>query len=402
MTFSGPRRPPWLGSYVVWTAGAIAFWIAVLATLTAGKYGGDLRGFLHVGTQFTHPKPLASVPPVGPWGYDGQFYATLATDPCLRKPETTSFLDNPRYRSGRIALPALAYLLALGDAETATYTYPVLVWLVSFGGLGALAWLAKSFGVAPWWVLAASLNVGLAASLTRSTPDAPAFSFLLLGWILLRQEKFVASTVPFVAAGLARETTLLAAWAVAAAHVAATKKRAALWPPALASAALLSWMAYLAARFPHHPGGMEGNVGWPFLGLAQKIWALARGKDAHAMELLAFLGLLALLVATPWVAQRFFEERAVLFVCVGLLGLSLTMNVYAEAFAFSRVLLPLPWIGGLLIPGAKREGVFVKAGLALHALGGLSLVHGEYLAAGGIGGVLQATVRMLALALFSR
>ncbi|MGC8917552.1 MAG: AZOBR_p60025 family cell surface glycopolymer formation protein [Thermoanaerobaculum sp.] len=400
-----PRRDlrrPLLESHVSWAAAAVFIWIAVLATLTAGKYSGDLRGFLHVGSEFKHPRVFAPIPPVGPWGYDGQFYATLATDPFLRQPETASLLDNPRYRAQRIALPALAYLLALGKAEAATYTYPLAVWLTSFLGIGALAWLAKSFGVAPWWVLVAAFNAGFAASLTRSTPDAPALAFLLLGWIALRQGKLALATFFFMAAGLTRETSLLAVWALVAAELATTKKPSALAPAILPSGTVLLWAAYLAARFPHQPGGMGGNLGWPLGGLTQKVWLVARGKDVHAMEFLAFLGLLALLAAIPLVAKRPLHPRAVLYLGFGLLALSLTMNVYAEAFAFSRVLLPLPWTAVLLLPQAPRVRVPLEAGLLLQGLSGLSLVHGEYLAAGGLRHVLATTLRMLALVLHSR
>lgn len=397
----GPNVRTLLRSYVAWTVVTVCFWLAVLGLLALGKYRGDLRGLLHVGSEFRHPEAFSGIPPIGPWGYDGQFYATLATDPLLRSPQTPGFVDNPRYRAKRVFLPLLAYLAAAGDPVAATYLYPILCWLLTFAGLAALAALAKEFAVQPWWIAVAGLNVGVAASLTRSTPDAPAVSLLFLAWYLLQKQRLLGFSALSLAAVLTRETTLLGVWALAVAHDRQTKRRRAFAAPLVATAVFLSWSLYLALRFPEHPGGLAGNLGWPLLGLWHKGEAFVRGQGVHFMEIAATVGLFALLLgalrrvsptgAGPWLVLAGY----------GALALVMTLKVYEEAFAFTRVLLPLAWAATLLVGQARSSGL-LAGGLALQAGAGLSLIHGEFLGAGGVRHVLAVSARALALWFFPR
>src|SRR5262245_44449285 len=45
------------------------------------------------------------------WGYDGQFYAQLATDPLLRDPELATAIDAPAFRARRMLFCWSAYIL---------------------------------------------------------------------------------------------------------------------------------------------------------------------------------------------------------------------------------------------------------------------------------------------------
>lgn len=395
------RLPALLTSYALWTVAAIGVWIAVFAFLTLAKYGGDCRGVLHVGSEFRHPAAFSGIPVVGPWGYDGQFYATLATDPLLRSQQTAGFLDNPRYRAQRVFLPMLAYLVGAGNPAAASYAYPILCWLLTAAGFAAFAVLARDFGVPPWWVLAASLNVGVAASLTRSTPDAPAASLLFIAWFLQHRQKALAASAFSVAAALTRETTILGLWALAVADYLKTRRIKAFAAPLMGTGAWFFWTVVLARRFPEHSGGIEGNLGWPLEGLWRKAETLVHGQGLHLMEITAILGLFAPLLAAGKAARPTTDSRGFVFAGYGALALVLTFKVYEEAFAFARVLLPLAWAGALSVePGARRA--FLKGGVALQALAGLSLVHGEFLAAGGVRHVLGKSVRALALWFFPR
>lgn len=389
-------------SYALWTAAAIGVWIAVFALLTLAKYGGDFRGFLHVGSEFRHPAAFSGIPAVGPWGYDGQFYATLATDPCLRSPETASLVDNPRYRAQRIVLPLLAYLVAAGNPLWVTYTYPILCWLFTLSGIGALAVLARDHRVPAWWVFIAGINVGVAASLTRSTPDAPALALLLFAWLAQERNQPVLASLLSLVAVLTRETVLLAVWAVGLASYLRTRRRAALVPALAGTVALLSWTLFLAFRFPQHPGGMGGNLGWPLFGLARKAQTFVHGPGLHLMELSAFLGLLALLVGAARTGRPPFDERNLVLGAFAALALFVTEKVYVEAFAFARVLLPMAWAATLSVGDRGYRRLSLQVGLVLQAAAGLSLVHGEFLAAGGVRHVLGASARALALWFFPR
>src|SRR6185295_9574986 len=74
--------------------------------------------FFRIGDSYPHPGSLPADALVhrGEPGYDGQFFLALAYDPGLRDPRTAASLDNPRYRARRILFPALAHVLALGNA----------------------------------------------------------------------------------------------------------------------------------------------------------------------------------------------------------------------------------------------------------------------------------------------
>src|SRR4051794_5369970 len=59
------------------------------------------------------------------WGYDGEFYAMIATDPLLLNPELKPALDLPSYRARRIVLPVLAWCAGLGKPAWILQCYSV-------------------------------------------------------------------------------------------------------------------------------------------------------------------------------------------------------------------------------------------------------------------------------------
>jgi len=378
----------------LWAALAVAFWLATLATLAGVKYRGDLRGLLHLGSRFPHPAALADAPAVGPWGYDGQFYAALATDPLLLHPESPALLDNPPYRSQRVLLPLVAWLASFGHARTATFAYPLLCWLGTAAGFFALAKLLRDRGVPGFWVFLAALNVGVAASLTRSTPDGAAAALFLLGLVACRSRRPQAAAALWGAAVLARETLLVPVWGATLPQLWRQRSAKAAFPALLPTALLFLWTAALLLRFSPALPAPGGNLGLPLLGLGEKLLALAGGSGVHWMEVLAFSGLL-LLLASALVPRGFGESGETAFFAMALFATLLSIKVYVEAFAYARVLLPLAWTGVLLVGEKSWQRWLAASGLVLQALAGLSLVHGEFLAAGGAGEVLRFLSQLL-------
>src|ERR1700736_4869464 len=59
-------------------------------------------------------------------GYDGQFYAQVAIDPLAQNPRLATALDDAEYRSRRIAMPALAWLLGVGEPARIVTCYTLI------------------------------------------------------------------------------------------------------------------------------------------------------------------------------------------------------------------------------------------------------------------------------------
>jgi hypothetical protein len=203
------------------------------------RYGGDPRAFLCLGLNFSHPAGLASAPRTSPWGYDGQFFAVLATDPLVLDPATAESLDAPSYRSRRILLPLVAWLVTLGRDSAAPFAYLVLCWGFGLAGVGLLAiWLERA-GRSPWLALLYAASGGVVVSFLRATPDAAVTALVLAGLWAARTGRDRSALAALTAAALARETAVLAAVALAA--VAGSRSR---WHTALLLAvAVLSALA---------------------------------------------------------------------------------------------------------------------------------------------------------------
>ena len=127
------RKPGSLQVLLV-TASAALVWAVILGAIASLRFGGDLRGFLFLGSGFPHPAALADAPRYGTSGYDGQFYSALATDPLMLRAETEGFLDSPRYRSLHVIVPLAAWVLGFAQDSLAIRAYQVLVLGAGAGG----------------------------------------------------------------------------------------------------------------------------------------------------------------------------------------------------------------------------------------------------------------------------
>ena len=372
------QMPPWL--VLVVTA---AFWAAVLGVVALGRYGGDVRAFVCLGEERIHPEALAGIPRSSEHGYDGQYYAILAGDPLLLRPETAACLDAPYYRAGRIGLPLAAWLLALGRPGLAVLLYQLLCW---GGGLAAVYLAARwldAEGRPAAWALLLAVSAGLATSMFRSTPDGAAVALILAALWLHRRERPLAVVVILVAATLVRETSLLAAAALCFVELRRQRWRSAAASIALPLLAFSGWQLGLrlliGAGRDHHVGG---NFGLPLEWLPGKLVRLAEmGLPAARMEVAGLLALAACFAALVSVALRWRRWSApeAVFAAFGLLGLVLAGPVYVEAYAYARVLLVLPFLALLIAFRAVRrsERWVLLAVPILFAATGAFVVRGE-------------------------
>jgi len=371
------RRAP-----LVVTATAVIAWGAFLVTMADFRWGGEIRTYVCLGDEFYHPAALDDVPRVGVSGYDGQYYAALATDPLFFKNDTSKALDAPSYRARRVMISFLAWVLALGMPVSAVYLYQLLCW-----GLAALAvylvarWLADD-GHSPWWAYLLAVGAGMATSVLRTTPDPGALALVLLALWLHRDGRFPLALVTACAAVMARETSYLVAVAIAIAEARQRRfVRAAaflLLPVALFSL----WQLNLMRLF--HGSFMEGggNFSVPFIWLGHKV-ASAFGA-AHGVRWAEVVGLLAILascVATllPLTRPSSLSAPELTLVLFGVMGIFLSYAVYVEVWAYSRVLIVVPFLA--LLVAERQDRAWRRWALRsvpiLYAVIGLLVVVGE-------------------------
>ena len=315
------------------------FWTLVVVVLACGHYAGDIRGLLCVGEEAYLPAAFETVPRSGPSGYDGQQYAALATDPLLRDFDTTRAFDAPVYRAGRILIPLLAWLLALGHASPAIVAYQLLCWGLGVAAVFVVArWLAAE-GRSPWWALPLVCSAGLAAAMMRSTPDAAALALMLAALFLHARGRFVPAVVMAVAAVLARETSYLAALAIAFEE---------LWRRRVARAAafvliplvpLAAWHLYLRSVLgPPRPLGVS-RFTTPFAWVPEKLPVVFAASGISWQEVFGLLAIAATTVAFILVASRptTWAAPELAFLAFGALGLVLTDRVYVETWGYARI-----------------------------------------------------------------
>jgi hypothetical protein len=279
-------------------------------------------------------------------GYDGQFYHYLAHDPGLG-PEVLQHLDDPRVRSRRILVPALAHALALGRSQWVDPAYLVVVLLFVFAGaywsarLAVLEGWSAAFGVA-FLLIPATL-----ISLDRMTADVALAALSVALWLYSRSVSWWRLFIVLALAPLVRETGLIL---VAAASLAAFLDRRPARGIGLGSAALpsLAWYAFVHSRTPGLPypvsfvplSGIITSLIHPAL-YADKLPMVARLD--RATDALALLGVVTAFV----LAWRPLRERrlgpgelaGMLFAALGLVVQR--VDHWGHVFDFGRVYSPL-------------------------------------------------------------
>jgi hypothetical protein len=360
---------------------AALFWVLVVSLIADFRYDGDLRALLCVGEETHHPAAFDTVPTVGPWGYDGQQYAALATDPFLRRVDTVAALDTPSYRATRIVVPLLAWLVALGNPGASLVTYQLVCWALGIAAVFLLArWLADEES-SPWWALLLVASAGLAAAIIRSTPDAAALLFMLAAlWLHARHRPWLALALA-CAAVLTRETSYLVAAAIALDELRRRRWVSAASFALVPLALVVGWQFYLRSVLGTAFATGASNFSVPFGWLPAKLATVFAGGHVWWMELLGLCAVAATALAMAVVASRPSRWAApeVTFLAFGTMGLFLSYNVYTETWAFARALIVLPFLAVLI---AARETArwrrwTVLSVAVFYLLSGLALTRAE-------------------------
>jgi hypothetical protein len=308
------------------------------------------------------------------WGYDGQFYAQLAVAGDPFHPQLRYALDSPPYRSQRILLPLLAHVLGLGRVR----------WVLEIYALANLAcWIALAALLARWWFPPTDFHnllrwagtlfgAGMIISVTRALTDGPALLAIACGARAIERARPRLGALVLAAAGLVRETSVLAGGGFFAPDALRGRRG---WARAVAlgvacAAPVVLWA--LVVRRHYGMGGGEGNIVAPFSALPVKLHALQRAWREHGFGSIddEVFGLTALAVQVGFIVARprasvlwwrIGAAFALLFVCLG--------NYVWEGIpsAATRAVLPLTLAFNVLAP--RTPG-----GLVLLAAGNLTLL----------------------------
>ena len=306
-------------------------------------------------------------------GYDGQFYAQMAVAGNPFDPALARALDAPAYRERRILVPLAVHLLALGRPAA-------IVQLFALANVICLALLAAL--LARWWFPPGDLgnllrwagvvfSAGMVVSTTRSLIDGPALLLLAVAARQLERGRHRPAAVLLALAGLARETSLLAAGAFWTPGQTPAERRRALGATVVAAGPALGWALLLASHF-QHLGGLR-NLAGPFAALPDKGRALGAAWRAHGFDR-ALRGELLVLLALAvqigfFVARRHHRDLwwrlgAAFALFAPFLGAPVWEGFPSAA---ARALLPLSLAFNRLAPRSRR-------GLALLVAGNLGLL----------------------------
>jgi hypothetical protein len=318
--------------------------------------GHGLTKLLEVGPVYL-PRALPQFQALNPatthrLGYDGQFYAQVAIDPLLRNPGLAQALDVPEYRSRRILMPALAWLLG-ARRPSAVVTAYILLHVASWY---VLLWLLihseRPETVQHWLcIVAIVLTTGALASLQRSLTDLPAATLLVAAAVLAGRSR----TIFLSLAVLTRETYALCAWAPLPDL---RKTSHPFWRGSAHIVAIilpfLIWAVYVRSRFENHFYG-EDNFAWPFEGwIYGPILALVRGHRAAGVAGLSLLVELLYLAIRPRL-DSFYWRVAISF---GVASCFLSDEPLGSDVSFTRDLLPMT-IGFNILLMRERPAKFL-------------------------------------------
>jgi len=311
------------------------------------------------------------------FGYDGQFYAQIATDPLLTDPALNDAIDVVSYRARRIAMPVFGYMLGFGQPAWILQLFPlinVLAWL------GILILLARHLPSRTWedkarW-FAILFAMGCLESVKFSLTDLPAAFLLLLAWDLHSRNHRSGAWAALVTAGLTRETSLLAAVAIPDRM---DRQPASRWIRVAfiaAGAALpfLIWTFYLNIRFPTH-SGFAANFDAPFIQWIKLVHDVVGGPVSLSWlerDVFGLIGLAGLVTQIVWLIRHPLPHNPLwrTAIAFAILLPVLGAAVWHGYWAVMRTALPLTIAFNLLYqPKGRFWPVFLLANASiLHGL----------------------------------
>lgn len=295
----------------------------------------------------------------GTQGYDGQVYHLIAHDPWMRKGSADA-IAGAAFRYQRILVPALAWIIALGQDQWIHAAYFAVILGFAFLGVYWLALVAERAGLPPAWGLAFVLTPAAITSIDRMTADI-ALAALAAGfaWYAGKKPGWTMLAV-LTCAALTRETALPIIGAYALFRCTQKRFIDGLWTAATALPAV-AWYLYLSRRAG--PSPLPSYLDWvPLSGYIERIvhptmYALTPAKNTLAMILdyAALAGVaLGLVLAARLAIQRRWDAQASAVYALALAAMLIrSRSVWEDAYAFGRVLTPFLLLTGIEFLSAR-------------------------------------------------
>jgi hypothetical protein len=360
--------PRWLCALILLAISIVPSWFV------AGHYNRE-HGFTELilfGSRFQDvelPEVKALHPALlSDFGYDGQYYAQLAMDPTMRRPDLRVAVPQINYRSDRYLPMLLSYIFGFGQPGAILTAYVLLNIVFWFGLVALMAAYFRGRTARQYACLVASaMTTGSLVCIERSLGDLPGATFALASALV---DGAAAATLISLAA-LCKPTFLLAlaryVWPLPVGGRAFLHRAGLVL---LAIAAPLALHLYL--RYTLGPlNQVSQNVGGPFVHLAlteainwHNLMAEpfklrffdVTGWEWRCFEVLAPVSMLVQVIhfaiwrdprsALWWLGATF----CVLFICLG-------RPVTEEEIASARTVLPMTLAFNLRLAG-QRGSVF--------------------------------------------
>ncbi|MCE9622740.1 MAG: hypothetical protein K8R99_10375 [Actinomycetia bacterium] len=189
----------------------LAALFVVVRLLSVGD--GNFGSFVGAGDLLSSGTSLPLQPGAG---YDGQFYYRMAIEPLNFDATAVGVTIDSEQRLQRIGYPAMAWLVSLGGLLSVTFSLVAVnvLGLALIAGLGGV--FAQRLRRHALWGLALALYYGLAFTLSKDLTEIVEVSFLLLGLLAARQQRYVLAALALSGAVLTRESSMFFVPAVAA------------------------------------------------------------------------------------------------------------------------------------------------------------------------------------------
>ncbi len=238
-------------------------------------------------------------------GYDGQFVYYIARDPLNAPP----LIDVPAYRYQRVLLPALGWLLSLGQAPLLPFALLVVNGVALAGSTALLENLLRAANVSRWYALGYSLSLAALGGTRLTLPEPLAYGLCIAGVWFIARDRWLPSALMFALAAFAKETTLVFAAGVGL-HLLLQRKlpqaftfgAVILVPFAVWQYGLYQWLGQ-----PGIGSGGAGATGFEFIPLMGVIRILTEGGPAVFITLMLIL-VPAVLLPTFWGLWRCWRD----------------------------------------------------------------------------------------------
>jgi hypothetical protein len=241
-------------------------------------------------------------------GYDGQFYAQIATDPLLKDPATDRAMDNMPLRARRILFAWTAWLAGAGRPWWILQAYAlqnVACWIVL--SVILLRWFVPgSARMTALWI-ATLFSAGLLWSVRFALLDGPSLLLIALAMAALERGRSSVATVILSVAALGRETNLLAASILAPTDRSWAAIAQAAARGVLVLAPLALWFDYIYSLYRDQIYTSGSTISVPFAGLAWKldlVWTRIAVVGVSGLGSLSVLTLVSLAVQAAYVLAR--------------------------------------------------------------------------------------------------